>query len=351
MEANAIFGLPARAFPLAEAVQASVPAGESNTVIRLGFPFVSCTGVEALLNGLRGCPDWPGMRKMWLVGLHQGITEPAALDLISALPLSRVRLFLPGGGISARALRSRPMFHAKVVGVETAAHARKPGVLRALIVSSANLTGAAIVDGGANYEAGATLSGFDVAASDRWGAWWATAWAKSVPLTPEIVDHYARLRDAFVRANPVVLDSADPPSSTSLANANTLWIEAGAMSGGSRNQVEFNRELAAFFGPVITRRRKLSVEIGGQQWNDRPLSPKVTTFGVEIWRLSLPTKASGGLKYPGTVIRFRRRMSGVDSFLLDIAAEGSRSARAWRSEANRAGYIGSTSGNRAFGLY
>jgi hypothetical protein len=167
----------------------------------------------------------------------------------------------------------------------------------------------------------------------------------------DLIDRYAQLREAFVRSNPAILEIADPPSSQTLKNANTFWIEAGAMSGGSRNQVEFNKELAAFFGPVLNRQRKLAIDIGRLAWNDRPLSPKVTTFGVEIWRLSLPTASSGGFEYQGKVIRFRRGAPPSQRLVVDVANPDSRAARIWRSESNRAGYLGTTSGNRAFGFF
>jgi len=154
-----------------------------------------------------------------------------------------------------------------------------------------------------------------------------------------------------VRENPMVLESVDPPSHATIKNAAVLWIEAGAMSGGSRNQVEFSRDLVEFFGNVQSEQRLLALRVGAQHWDDRPLSPKVTTFGVEIWRLSLPTFTSGGFEYPGKVIRFRRSAGNRPEFLLDVADLGSRTAREWRARANRAGYISVTSGKRAFGFY
>ena len=63
------------------------------------------------------------------------------------------------------------------------------------------------------------------------------------------------------------------------------------MSGGSRNPVEFNRELAAFFGEPVSEQRQIHIEVGSEAWDDRPLSPKTTTFGADIWRLGLPTEA------------------------------------------------------------
>ncbi len=139
-------------------------------------------------------------------------------------------------------------------------------------------------------------------------------------------------------------------SSKVLSSAPTMWIEAGAMSGGSRNQVEFNRDLAAFFGPPSATSRKLTIRIGSRTWSDRPLTLKVTTFGVEIWRLSLPTAAAGGPTYAGEVIRFERDLLSA-AFQLTVAAPGSATARRWRREASHNGYVGRTSGNRGYGLF
>jgi hypothetical protein len=352
MGTEGLFGSPDQAFPLADAVKSALTPNPKPSVMRLGFPFVSCAGVEALFMGLDGYPPWMAARKTWLVGVTQGVTEPAALARISVLPDTEVRVFSATGDVSERTLRTRPMFHAKVVGVEIQGSTRRsPSTLDSLIVSSANLTRAAVGAGRTHFEAGAIISAPTETTRAKWVAWWGSAWASGLPLTAEVLERYALLRERFIRANPVVLENADPPSHQSLASALTFWIEAGAMSGGSRNQVEFNRDLAAFFGTVSRQQRMITLEIGRSSWDDRPLSPKVTTFGVKIWRLSLPTEAKGGFEYPGKVIRFRRRSPGDPSIILDVATPGSRAVRSWQSEANRTGYLGVTSGNRAFGFF
>ena len=346
-----MFGAPSAAFPLAVTLKSVLLARRTPAVMRLGFPYVSSAGLEALMRELDACEIWEQGDKFWLVGIHQGVTEPAALRRLGGLAASEVRVFSATGDMSQRALRGRPMFHAKVVGVEPPPARKQPAPLEALIVSSANLTGAAIGSRHTNYEAGAVLHDLGDVTSTAWYNWWRSAWDAAIPLSNNLIDRYAELREAFIRSNPVILEIADPPSTQTLKNANTFWIEAGAMSGGSRNQVEFNRELAAFFGPVLNRQRKLSIDIGRQAWDDRPLSPKVTTFGVEIWRLSLPTASSGGFQYQGKVIRFRRSASPKQRLEVDVADVNSSAARAWRSKANRTGYLGTTSGDRAFGFF
>lgn len=124
------------------------------------------------------------------------------------------------------------------------------------------------------------------------------------------------------------------------------------MSGGSRNQVEFSGELAPFFGDPEKGSRTLLIRDRGKTWADRPLSYKQTTFGVDIWRLSLPTRAQGAHHdYPGKVIYLKRsEKNGTQAFELDVAVPGTLRQRRWYLASNRGGYVGVTSGNRKFGF-
>lgn len=344
-----LLGGRGRGLPLAEAVRELLAGTRGKLELKIGCPFVSDAGLEALVGPLDSTPRWSTAPKAWLVGVHHGITEPAALRTIHSMPRSECRLFTNGERFSTRSLRSYPIFHAKIISVEKVSDGGLS--LAGLIVSSANLTRAALGNSnhGTNYEAGASLIVSDAAARTAWPGWWLAAWNQGLPLTPPLIEQYERFRDKFLVDNRVVMDLVDPPSSRLLASAPTLWIQAGAMSGGSRNQVEFNRELAAFFADPIPVTRTLTIRAGGKVWNDRPLSYKITTYGVEIWRFSLPTAATGGFDYPDRILRFKRDPS-TNVFTLDVTSAGSRIARRWRADAVRAGYVGMTSGNREFGL-
>lgn len=335
-------------FPIIDGIDSLLTAGGGEKLLKIGTPYLSAAGLEVLSNGFEA---FTSTSKMWLIGVHHGVTEPAALRALLTMTHSEARIFTVHGALSARELSARPIFHAKVVGVENTS-GRKPS-LEGILVSSANLTGAALGRSsfGANYEAGATLVVSTLAEKRNWAAWWKAAWDKGLTLDSDFINHYERLRNRFLSENKIVLDLVDPPSTTLLSSAPTLWIEAGAMSGGSRNQVEFNRDLAEFFGPPSTSTRILTMQVGKRVWNDRPLSPKTTSFGVDIWRLSLPTEAKGGFNYPGKVIRLQRDPSAGGTFHLSVAPSGSSRVRNWRSTAGRDGYIGRTSGNREFGLY
>lgn len=134
------------------------------------------------------------------------------------------------------------------------------------------------------------------------------------------------------------------------ADAEVLWIDAGAMSGGSRNQVEFAEDLIHFFtsDPPPTG-SSIQVNIGvGTRWLECTLSAKRTTFNVDIWRLSLPTAERGGDDYPDRVLRFHK--TGARYFQLTVADAGSDDAVEWESEARTSGTVGRTSGDRRYGL-
>lgn len=134
---------------------------------------------------------------------------------------------------------------------------------------------------------------------------------------------------------------------------NSLWIEAGDMSGGSRNQIEFDEDLAAFFGvtlPPIGGSVELLIDVGTQKWHECGLAGKKTTFGVKIYRLNLPTAAKGGFDYPGTIVKFAP--AGGRYFKLEVVEEGSTEHETWRGISESNGSLGRTAGpeGREFGL-
>ena len=307
------------------------------------------SGLEVLLNELDNIWQWDTTQKRWILGLHHGITEPTAIARIRSLSRSEVRLFVGGNRLTEKCLNVGPHFHAKVLCIT---RGRKP-LPTCFLASSANLTGAALGTNARNYEAGIALSGRTIEQTrlTEFDQWWRSAWQASIEVSDDVIDRYAKFRDLFLRRNPDTLNDLDPPSLENLTAATTLWIESGAMSGGSRNQVEFNRELAGFFGQVSEQSRRIRIFAKGQMWDDRPISPKTTSFGVAIWRLGLPTEAKGGFEYPGKVLRFRRRRDQNGLFLeLDVAELNSSRYVRWRGKAQREGYVGLSSGKRAFGF-
>jgi HKD family nuclease len=222
--------------------------------VRLGFAFISEMGLDLLVDALEHEREWEHSQKSWIIGLHHGISEPKAIERVMSIANSDVRVFVGSARLTREALHSGQFFHAKTIWVEGD---DSRGLL--LVASSANLTGSALGDHSSNYEAGILLreDAISSALATGFSRWWDQVWSESVVATNDLLGKYTSLRSEFLRMNPALLDNLDPPSPRRVNLASRFWIEAGAMSGGSRNQVEFNRELAAFFGPVSRSSRML----------------------------------------------------------------------------------------------
>lgn len=347
-----LLGKPGSPLGLGRVLRRAYSRAGTEPVVRFGFAYVSSSGLDTLLSEVSDVPNWRDSRKEWIVGLHHGITEPNALERICALPNCSVKVFTGANDLSMTGLAIGQLFHAKLIWLTSGSILRRRPIC--LLASSANMTGAALGGEARNYEAGVALFGATVPSTQLVALekWWNEAKNASLKATDAVLDHYARLRSKFLQRNPDSLAGVDPPSLAQLQSSKTLWIEAGAMSGGSRNQVEFNRELAAFFGRVTHGTRLLRIKAKGMEWDDRPLAHKVTTFGVHIWRLSLPTVSAGGFEYPGTVIRIDKAIDRVGEYFEVSVAEPSDSGPArWRATAHRHGYVGLTSGHRSFGFF
>jgi hypothetical protein len=340
-----------KGFPLSTAVENLIShENESSIEIKIGAPYLSRAGLELLVDPLENCIGWQNAKKSWLIGVHHGITEPAALTDILDLPLSSCRLYTGGKPLHAKALRSRPIFHAKIVGIER--RSGKSTQLSGMVVSSANLTGAALyrstnLDHVVNFEAGASFLVNDQSTNKQWKHWWNSAWGMGIDLKKSNIMSYQDFRHEFIKQNSVIIDLIDPPSQKVVTTARSLWIEAGAMSGGSRNQIEFAEELALFFGPLSKERRYLRIEFDKKNYEKRPLTPKTTTLDVNIWRLSLPIIDS--LEFPGRVIKFTKTTTN-DTFKIEVANTKSKASENWSVDSNLNGYLGKTGGGRQFGL-
>lgn len=317
---------------------------------RLGFAYATEAGLDLLLDVASRQSRWHSTEKAWIIGLHRAISQPSAIRRIRSLNNSRVRVFTGGPRLTLESLLRGQRYHAKVIGIDSGPR----HVLSCLMASSANLTEAAFGSPPHNYEAGILLgsSALQASIATSFDHWWQTAWNDSKDISDELLEKYIKIRDEYLERNPDAFADQDRPSVQQIEAATSLWIGAGAMSGGSRNQVEFAEELARFFGPIVRGSRDLRVAIGGLIRDDRPLSHKITTFGVEIWRLSLPTQAQGAPIYPNRIIYFRKEQDAHGPLLrVNVADVNSDEHRRWRRQANRRGHVGSTSGNRAYGFY
>ena len=317
--------------------------------LKAGFAYATWGGVDIFTSYVGSLSNWKAAPKQFLIGIHHGITEPSALELLRALDNAEVRIFVPGGKLSASSLFTTPLFHPKVLAITSA---RK---IRFLQAGSANLTSSAVGSVPRNYEIAIALSAEEGAAgvaSGAFRAWWYKMWTESRIVDQALIARYAAVRLDVLRRNPILRHAAGPPSN--IRSAQNFFIEVGAASGPpeSRHQVEFPESLANYFGKPMRYRRNLTLRSGGNTWKHRPLSYKETTFGVEIWRLGMPTQNAGGDPIAYRAIRFGR-MSEPDTFEFEVADVDSDAFAAWTAAANARGHLGTTHGQagRQYGFY
>src|SRR5437899_3919011 len=148
-------------------------------LLRAGFAYVTVGGVDELIGSLENSPIWPEVRKQFIAGINQGITEPHALSRLMSLPNSEVRLFLPGKKLTPVALYDTPTFHGKVLACNLAGN--QDPVL--IIASSANLTTAAVGSRPRNFEFGLGVVSNEgepsLDAQNVFNPWWDEAWKLS----------------------------------------------------------------------------------------------------------------------------------------------------------------------------
>lgn len=323
----------------------------SNSLVKAGYAYATWGGVDRFTSLFKSSVNWQEIPKQFLIGIHHGITEPSALELLRALNRSELRIFVPGGRLTADALISTPLFHPKVTAITDARSKR----VKFLQAGSANLTSSAAGKRPKNYEIAIALQnerGSGPIPSGEFLSWWSEIWSQSRIADKALIARYAALRLDLLRRSPILRHSVGPPSN--IGSAQYFFAEVGAGSGppGFRHQVEFPESLTVFFGKPRRYRRSLTLRSRGASWVDRPLSYKETTFGVEIWRLGMPTQNAGGDPIAHRAIRFGRT-DDRDTFDFEVVDVGSAEFDEWTRSANAIGHLGTTHGHagRQYGFY
>lgn len=137
--------------------------------------------------------------------------------------------------------------------------------------------------------------------------------------------------------------------------ARTLWIEAGAMSGALRNQLELPNQLAEFFDDMSREDEVVRIRLPNGEVAHRPLTYRGTDYGqwTEIWRLGLPTQRMGAPAYSGRIIRFDRlRDDQGHVYGLSVVDAESTEAREWRRQSSQVASTGGPAGpGREYGFW
>jgi hypothetical protein len=298
-----------------------------------------CQRLVARVSERIGLQRWEQSEKIFVTSIDFGLTEPAALRYLAALPASHVF-------VSNSAHRFTPGFMPD--------EAYRPKVYLfdsedrvGYVVGSANLT-----DSGLLSNSEVVAAGYETPSNAIWDNLWQEIIRGSDPITEQLITEYETRRRASTlrQVNPEPLPQQ--PNITASQQAvfwdavttgrisprrfDHFWVRGGSMSsGGSHNQLELPRGANLFFGfnfsnygsahrtigsPIITLR--------AHRWTDRPL----TWHGHNrMERINLPTQYQGGFDYRDRAILFRRH---PDGFEINAVPWNDSEAIAWRAASN-----------------
>lgn len=135
--------------------------------------------------------------------------------------------------------------------------------------------------------------------------------------------------------------------------ARFFWCEAGNLSGGSRNQIEFTDETVRFFDEASRKAGRVFIAYNSKVKGYCPLTNRAQDYGqwTDIWRLGLITAAKGGVDYQNKVIGFERRIVGKNFvYVISVVDPGSAEHQEWVRNSGAVGRTFGTDG-REFGYF
>ncbi len=299
--------------------------------------FKGCQRLVTRLTQRMGVRQWDRSPKTFITSLDFGLTEPAALEYLAAMPASEV-LIANSSIATQSSLMPSDAYHPKIYLFDTDHSV-------GYVVGSANLTNAALLRNTEVVTVGHELPGNCI-----WDGVWSELIRATVPLGAVLLADYKKKwrRPSARRVEPdrtppkpiispaekLVFWDAVSTRGLNPMDFDHLWVEAGPMSGGSRSQLELPRGANRFFdssfsgygpGQTVTVIGYPVLTIGSRQWTDR----KLTWHGHNrMERINLPTASKGGFDYHRTAVLFRRHANGFEVNVLPWDDDG---ALAWRA--------------------
>jgi HKD family nuclease len=308
------------------------------TRLRGSFAFANKEGAFELTEVLReAIVRWEKVEKRWLISFDFGFTDPRALELLAALPNSRVRV--PNGDdLLARKLAPKPCFHPKSLILDSKQASGKPPL--GLIVGSGNLTVSGLrlsfehATASIWTTAGSATATSQLKAAQRVAQYFEDAWKVATVLDDTLLERYRDVRARVRKARPLRDDDDDPAvrklskktalgsieKAAELAAAKHLWVETGGMNqnlgvGLPGSQVDLAKGTRVFFGlsgKEVAKNSPLG-EVRFRQIG-RLSDPRHLRFGDNSMdKLDLPLPGRGGwpAKYEQETIHFTRRKDGA----------------------------------------
>ena len=266
------------------------------TRMRTAIAFASRNGVSLLAEAITARPQ--SLSTDLVVGLDGRITEPRAIEELSSLFPGRVRCF------ESREVDT--MFHAKTFCFDDE---QEEGQF-ALLVGSSNLSAAGLLK---NREGGLLLkldAGEAHVSRCDWETWWGQIWSSAQPVTAALIADYAGKyrRSRRLLAPDRISGRRREQARVNIRNANELWLEVGAITGGSSNQLEIPREVVTFFRIDPNRfqtRRQIVFTHAGHRWASNLMAYYMRNG---MWRINLDTSIPevSARMLRGLFVRFSR---------------------------------------------
>ena len=228
--------------------------------------YASRNGAADLANALKG-PSWENADKRWLIGIDFGTTEPAALEFLSRLPKSKVRVPNGSAVLARPGFMPQRTFHPKSLVLYD-----RSGAPTGLVVGSANLTRNGLSNGtemSVAYQWPRTLSELEkrILAQCKPGILLLERlWRAATPLE-EVLGEYQRLWSTSARSRRSVEDDVTTPEerpdlagviihgveAALIASARALWTSPGGISrnrgpSAPGSQLDLPRGCRVFFG-------------------------------------------------------------------------------------------------------
>jgi len=353
---------PTQARAIEDLGEAAAEANWESLIVCVAY--ATQAGVAQLVGELRS--QWNRFdtaRKLFVVGLDFGLTEPAAIRYLGTLKNASCHLYEARRTLSAR-LCPQPRFHPKLYALGSSgsmSHSRSVSG----ITGSVNLTGAGLTSNVEAYTRFRTSR--ETASGRRWIQDLAVAenLARSQPRATEpLISEYEKLRRRvpaldILRAEPTP-GKYDPshelqaPHLRALQAARCLWTQTLRIVenrgvGHAGNQVDLKRGARVFFGsrvplqaPINTPLGTIDVVTGSghEQCNLR-----YGNNGMDKVNLPIPGGANPP-KYDYSFILWERIAGG--SFKLHVRPDGKAWVRASLEEAALLTYAG---GRRSWGFF
>lgn len=339
------------------------------TEVRAAFAYATTAGVDDFLSAYRElCGEaWAGIRKQWLIGIDWCRTEPYALDRLSGIMSSEVRIPFGREVVKRRGCTPAVPFHPKVVIL-------KGEAALAAIAGSGNMSRSGLTRG---HEFGSVVlvktptgRGEEAIWNDLKGLmnWFGQLWRSASPIRAVRAKYGQAYESAeslklatptdddaanteTVKVSPQRRRSLDPRRLRQLRAAHSLWIEAGNLHknrGKDKpgNQLMMSPMTRVFFGfPASdlapdTRVGEIAIRFARHTRTDCSLRFSNNSMDV----LTLPVPGAGGpLAYDRKTLLFRRQADG--RFMLTLAGRADKADWRRRSATKEASYK-MTSGRR-----